>query len=106
MTIQNIHQVSDAHPTVELAMAQLSHMLDEILAGLDTPFEVNGGTPVGSRSHLAPCAHRAGGEQEHRNGAAFPDRGRPGAVRGFGHAVGLPQQRRPQVGAHLHACSR
>nr|WP_176704874.1 hypothetical protein [Arthrobacter sp.]AXV46259.1 hypothetical protein pA2H2_p28 [Arthrobacter sp.] len=43
MTIQNIHQVSDAHPTVELAMEQLSHMLDEILAGLNTLFEVNGG---------------------------------------------------------------
>ncbi|MET0978133.1 MAG: hypothetical protein ABWX63_04890 [Paeniglutamicibacter terrestris] len=47
MTIQNIHQVSDAHPTVELAMEQLSLMLDEILAGLDTLFEVNGGSMWG-----------------------------------------------------------
>lgn len=47
MSIQNVHQVSDAHPTVELAMEQLSHMLDEILVGLDDLFKKNGGTMWG-----------------------------------------------------------
>lgn len=47
MSIQNIHQVSDAHPTVEQAMEQLSQMLDEILAGLDDLFEKNGGSMWG-----------------------------------------------------------
>ena len=47
MSIQNIHQVSDAHPTVELAMEQLTRMLDEILVGLDELFKKNGGTMWG-----------------------------------------------------------
>lgn len=47
MTIQNVHQVSDPQPTVEAAMQQLGHMLDDALADLAKLFEVNGGTMWG-----------------------------------------------------------
>lgn len=47
MSMQTVHQVSDAHPSVERAMGQLSQMLDETLEGLETLFKKNGGTMWG-----------------------------------------------------------
>lgn len=106
MSIQNIHQVSDVHPTVEMAMEQLSHMLDEILAGLDSLFEVNGGSLWGVEAISHHVLTVPGESKRIETGLLSRTEPGPRPVRGHGHAVGLPQQRRPQVEAHSHACSR